>query len=120
MTNLDRALKSRDITLLTMVHIVKVMVFPLIMYECESWTIRKTEHQRTDAFILWYWRRLLRVLRMAERSNQSILKEINPEYPLEGQMLKLKLQHFGHMMQIVDSLERAPMLGSIEGRRRFE
>ena len=120
MTNLDSILKSRDITLSTMVCLVKAMVFPVVMNGCESWTIKKAKHRRIDAFELWCWRRLLRVLRMAERSNQSILKEINPEYPLEGQMLKLKLQHFGHMMQIVDSLERAPMLGSIEGRRRFE
>ena len=120
MTNLDSVLKSRDITLLMKVHIVKVMVFLVIMYGCESWTIRKSEHQRTDACKLWYWRRLLRVLWMAKRSNQSILKEINPEYLLEGQMLKLKLQYSGHLMQIVDSLERTLMLGRIEGRRRLE
>ena len=120
MTNLDSVLKSRDITLLMKVHIVKVMVFLVIMYGCESWTIRKSEHQRTDACKLWYWRRLLRVPWMAKRSNQSILKEINPEYLLEGQMLKLKLQYSGHLMQIVDSLERTLMLGRIEGRRRLE
>ena len=120
MTNLDSVLKSRDITLLMKVHIVKVKVFLVIMYGCESWTIRKSEHQRTDACKLWYWRRLLRVLWMAKRSNQSILKEINPEYLLEGQMLKLKLQYSGHLMQIVDSLERTLMLGRIEGRRRLE
>ena len=98
MTNLDSVLKSRDITLLTKVHIVKAMIFPVVMYRCESWTIIKAEHQRTDAFELWYWRRLLRVPWTARRSNQSILKEINPEYSLEGLMLKLKLQYFGHLI----------------------
>ena len=97
MTNLDSILKSRDITLPTSVHLVKAMVFPVVMYGCESWTIRKAEHQRTDAFELWYWRRLLRVPWTARRSNQSILKKISPEYSLEGLMLKLKLQHFGHL-----------------------
>ena len=98
MTNLDSVLKSRDITLLTKVHIVKAMVFPVVMYGCESWTIKKTEQQRIDAFELWCWRRLLRVPWTARRSNQSILKEINPEYSLEGLMLKLKLQYFGHLL----------------------
>ena len=117
MTNLDSVLKSRDITLLTKVHIVKAMVFPVVMYRCESWTIKKGECQRTNAFKLWCWRRLLRVPWTA-RSNQSILKEINPEYSLEGLMLKLKLQHFGHMMQRADSLEKTLMLGKIESKRR--
>ena len=98
MTNLDSVLKSRDITLLTKLHIVKVVVFPVVMHGCESWTIKKAEHQRIDAFELWCWRRLLRVPSTARRSNQSILKEINPEYSLEGLMLKLKLQYFGHLM----------------------
>ena len=118
MTNLDSILKSRDITLLTKVPLVKAMVFPVVMYGCESWTIKKTEHQRTDAFKLWCWRRLLRVPWTAKRSNQSILKEISPEYSLEGLMLKLKLQHFGHLMQRTDSFEKTLMLAKIEGRRR--
>ena len=104
MTNLDRILKSRDITLPTKVHLVKAMVFPVVMYRSESWTIKKTEHRRIDAFELWCWRRLLRVPWNARRSNQSILKEISPEYSLEGQMLKLKLQYFGHLMRRADSL----------------
>ena len=119
MTNLDRIFKSRDITLPTKIHLVKAMVFPLIMYECESWTIKKVEHRRIDAFEQWCWRRLLRVPWTARRSNQSILKAINPEYSLEGLMLKLKLQYFGHLMQITDSLEKTLMLGKIEGRRRM-
>ena len=107
MTNLDSILISRDsITLLTKVHLVKAMVFPVVMYGCESWTIKKDEHQRTDAFELWCWRKLLRVPWTARRSNQSILKEINPEYSLEGLMLQLKLQYFGHWMQRTDSLKR--------------
>ena len=118
MTNLDSMLKSRDIALLTKVHLVKAMVFPVVMYGCESWTIKKAEHQRIDAFELWCWRRLLRVSWTARRSNQSILKEISPEYSLEGQMLKLKLQYFGYLMQRVDSLEKTLMLGAIGGRRR--
>ena len=118
MTNLDSILKSKDITLPTKVHLVKAMVFPVVMYGFESWTIKKAEHQRIDAFELWCWRRLLRVPWTARRSNQSILKEISPEYPLEGLMLKLKLQYFGHIMQRVDSLEKTLMLGGIEGRRR--
>ena len=118
MTNLDSILKSRDITLSTKVHLVKAMVFPLVMYGCESWTIKKAEHQKIDAFELWCWRRLLRVPWTARRSNQSILKEISPEYSLEGLMLKLKLQHFGHLMQRTDSLEKTLMLGKIEGRRK--
>ena len=118
MTNLDSVLKSRDITLLTEVCLVKAVVFPGVMYGCESWTIKKSEHQRTDAFRLWCWRRLLRVPWTARRSNQSILKEISPEYSLERLMLKLKLQYFGHLMQRVDSLEKTLMLGKIEGRRR--
>ena len=118
MTNLDSVLKSRDVTLPTKVHLVKVMVFPVVMYGCESWTIKKAECQRIDAFELWCWRRLLRVPWTAERSNQSILKELNPEYSLEGLMLKLKLQYFGHLMQRTDSLERTLILGKIEGRRR--
>ena len=118
MTNLDSILKSRDITLLTKVCRVKAMVFPVVMYGCESWTIKKAEHQRIEAFELWYWRRLLRVPWAARRSNQSILKEISPEYSLEGLMLKLKLQYFGHLIQRSDSLEKTPMLGKIEGRRR--
>ena len=120
MTNLDSILKSRDITLPTKVCVVKVMVFPAVMYGCESWTIKKTEHQRIDAFELWCWRRLLRVTWTARRSNQSILKEMSPEYSLEGLMLKLKLQYFGHLMGRTDSLEKALMLGKIEGRRRRE
>ena len=117
MTKLDSILKSRDITLLTNVHLVKAMVFPVVMYGCESWTIRKVEHWRTDAFELWCWRRLLRVPWTAGRSNQSILKEISSEYSLEGLMLKLKLQYFGHLMQRTDSLEKTLMLGKIEGGR---
>ena len=118
MTNLDSILKSRDITLPTKVHLVKAMVFPVITYECESWTIKKAERQRIDAFEWWCWRRLLQVPWTAKRSDQSILKEINPEYSLEGLMLKLKLQYFGHLMRRVDSLEKTLMLGKIEGRRR--
>ena len=113
MTNLNSALTSRDITLLTKVCIVKAMVFPVVMYGCESWTIKKTECQRIDAFELWCWRRFLRVPWTAKRSNQSILKEINPEYSLEGLILKLKLQYFGHLMGRVDSLEKTLMLGKI-------
>ena len=117
MTNLDSILKSRDITLLTKIHLVKAMVFPVVMYGCESWTIKKAERQ-IDAFELWCWRRLLKVPWTARRSNQSILKEISPEYSLEGLMLKLKLQYFGHLMWRIDSLEQTLMLGNIEGRRR--
>ena len=117
MTNLDSILKSRDITLLTKVCTVKVTVFPVVMYRCESWTIKKAEHQRIDAFQLWYWRRLVRVPWTARRSNQSILKEINSEHSLEGLMLKLKLQYFGHLMQRPDSLEKTLMQGKTEGRR---
>ena len=120
MTNLDSILKSRDITLPTKVHLVKAMVFPVVMYGCESWTIEKAEHQRTDAFELWCWRRLLRVPCTARRSNQSILKEISPEYSLEGLMLKMKLQYFGHLMGRTDSLEKTLMLEKIEGRRNRE
>ena len=115
MTNLDSILKSRDITLPTKVHLVKAMVFPVVMYGCESWTIKRTEHHRIDTFELWCWRRLLRVLWTARRSNQSILKEISPEYSLEGLMLKLKLQYFGQLMRRIDSLEKTLMLGTIEG-----
>ena len=118
MTNLDSVLKSRDITLLTKVHRVKAMVFPLVMYGCESWTIKKSEDQRIDAFELWCWRRLLRAPWTARRSNQSILKEISPECSLEGLMVKLKLQYFAHLMQRADSFEKTLMLGKIEGRRR--
>ena len=118
MTNLDSILKSRDITLSTKVHLVKAMVFLVVMYGCESWTIKKAEHQRIDAFELWCWRRLLRVPCTARRSNQSILKEISPEYSLEGLMLKLNLQYFGCLMQRTDSLEKILMLGKIEGGRR--
>ena len=118
MTNLDSILKSREITLLTKVHLVKIMVFPGVMYGCESWTIKKAEHQRIDVFELWCWRRLLRVPWTARRSNQSILMEINPEYSLEGQMLKLKLQYFGRVMGRTDSFEKTLMLGKIEGGRR--
>ena len=118
MTNLDSILKSRDITLPTNVHLVKAMVFPVVMYGCESWTVKKAEHQRTDAFELWCWRRLLRVPWTARRSNQSILKEISPEYLFEGLMLKLKLQYFGHLMQRTDSFEKTLMLRMIEGGRR--
>ena len=118
MTNLDSILKSKDITLPTKVHIVKTMVFPVVMYICESWTIKKADHQRLDAFELWCQRRLLRIPCTARRSNQSILKEINPEYSLEGLMLKLKVQYFGHMMQTANSLEMTLMVGKIEGKRR--
>ena len=118
MTNLDNILKSRDITLPTKVRLVKAMVFPVVMYGCESWTIKKTEHQRIDAFELWCWRRLLRVPWTARRLNQSILKEISPEYSLGGLMLKLKLQYFGHLMQSTDSFEKTLMLEKIESRRR--
>ena len=118
MTNLDNILKSRDITLPTKVHLVKAMVFPVVMYGCESWTVKKTEHQRIDAFELWCWRRFLRVPWTARRSNQSILKEISPGYSLERLMLKLKLQYFGHLMWRADSLEKTLMLGGIGGRRR--
>ena len=117
-TNLDSMLKSRAITLPTEVHIVKVMVFPVVMYGCESWTTKKAEHQRIDAFVLWCWRRLLRIPWTAGKPNQSILKEINPEYPLEGLMLRLKLQNFDHLMWRADLLEKTLMLGKIEGRRR--
>ena len=118
MSNLDSMLKSRDITLPTKVHLVKAMVFPVVMYGCESWTIKKAECRRIDAFQLWCWGRLLRVLWTARRSNQPILKEISPEYSLEGLMLKLKLQYFVHMMWRTDSLGKTLMLGKIEGRRR--
>ena len=118
MTNLDSILKSRHITEPTKVHLVKAMVFPVVMYGCESWTIKKAECRRTDAFELWCWRRLLRVHWTARRSNQSILKEISPEYSLEGLMLKLKLQYFGHLMPRTDSLEKTLFLGNVEGRRR--
>ena len=118
MTNLDRVLKSRDITLPTKVHLIKAMVFPVVMYGYESWTKKKAEHRRIDDFELWCWRRLLRVPWAARRSNQSILKEISPEYSLEGLMLKLKLQYFGHLMQRADSFEKTLMLGKIEGGRR--
>ena len=118
MTNLDSILKIRDITWLTEVHLVKATVFPVVMYGCENWTIKKAERQRTDAFELWYWRRFLRVPWTARRSNHSFLQEINPEYPLEGLMLKLKLQYFGHLMQRADSFEKNLMLGKIEGGRR--
>ena len=118
MTNLDSILKSRDITLPTKVWLVKAMVFPVVMYGCESWTIKRAEHQRIDAFELWCWRRLLRVPWTTRRSNQSILKEISPEYSLEGLMLKLKLQYFGHLVWRMDSLEKTLILGKIEGRKR--
>ena len=118
MTNLDSIFKSRDITLPTKVHLVKAMVFPVVMYGCESWTVKKAECRRIDALELQYWRRLLRVPWSARRSNQSILKEISPEYSLQGLMLKLKLQYFGHLMRRVDSLEKTLMLIKIEGRRR--
>jgi len=118
MTNLDSILKSRDITLPTKIHLVKAMVFPVIMYGCESWAIRKAEQRRTDAFELWCWRRLLRVPWTARRSNHSILKEISPGCSLEGLMFKLKLQYFGHIMRRTDSFEKTLMLGKIEGRRR--
>ena len=118
MSNLDSILKSRDITLLTKVHIVKATVFPVVMYGCESWTIKKAEHRRIDAFEMWCWRKLLKVFWTGERFNQSILKEISPEYSLEGLMLKLKLQYFGQLMQRTDSFEKTLMLGKIEGGRR--
>ena len=118
LTNLDSVFKSRDITLPTKVHLVKAMVFPVVMYGCESWTTKKAEHRRIDAFELWCWRRLLRVPWIARRSNQSILKEINSECSLEGLMLKLKLQYFGHLMRRTDSFEKSLTLGKIEGRRR--
>ena len=118
MTNLDSILKSRDITLPTKVHLVKAMVFPAVMYGCESWTVKKAEHWRIDAFELWCWRRLLRVPCTARRSKQSILKEISPGCSLEGLMLKLKLQYSGHLMQRADSFEKTLLLGKIEGKRR--
>ena len=118
MTNLNSILKSRDITLPTKVRLVKAMVFPVVMYGCESWTVKKAERRRIDAFELWCWRRLLRVPWTAKRSNRSILKEISPGYSLEGLMLKLKLQYFGHLMRRVDSLEKTLMLGGTGGRRR--
>ena len=118
MTHLDSILKSRDITLQTKVHLVKAMVFPVVRYGCESWTVKRAERRRIDAFELWCWRRLLRVPWTTRRSNQSILKEINPKYLLEGLMLKLKLQYIGHLMGRTDSLEKTLMLGKIEGRRR--
>ena len=120
MTNLDSVLKNRDVTLPTKVHTVKVMIFPVVMYGCESWTIKNAEHQRIDAFELWCWRRLLRVPWTARTLNQLILKEINPEYSLEELMLKSKLQYFGHLMQRADSLEKTLMLGKVEGRRKRE
>ena len=118
MTNLDSIFKSRDITLPTKVRLVKAVVFPVVMYGCESWTVKKAEHRRIDVFDLWCWRRFLRVPWTARRSNQSILKDINPEYSLEGLMLKLKLQHFGHLMRKAGSLEKTLMVGRIEGGRR--
>ena len=118
MTNLDSIFRSRDITLPTKVHLVKAMIFPVVMYGCESWTVKKAERQRIDAFELCCWRRLLRVPWTSRRSNRSILKEINPGISLEGMMLKLKLQYFGHVMRTVDSLEKTLMLGGIGGRRR--
>ena len=118
MTNLDNMLKSRDITLPTKVRLVKAMVFPVVMYGCEIWTVKKAEHRRVDAFELWRWRRLLRVPWTARRSNQSVLKEISPGIYLEGMMLKLKLQYCGHLMRRVDSLEKTLMLGGIGGKRR--
>ena len=118
MTNLDSSLNSKDITLPTKVHLVKAMVFPVVMYGCKSWTIKKAEHQRMDTFELWCWRRLLRVPWTAKTPNQSILKEISPNYSLEGLMLRLKVQYFGHLMQRIFSLEKTLMLGKIEGRRR--
>ena len=114
MINLDSILKSRDITLPTRIHLVKAMIFPIFMYGCESWSIKNAQHQRTDAFELWYWKRVLRVPWTARKSNQSILKEMSPEYSLEGLMLKLKLQLFGHLMQRTDSLEKTLMLGKTE------
>ena len=118
MTNLDSILKSRDITLPTKVHLVKAMVFPVVMYGCESWTVKKVEHQKINAFELWCWRRLLRVPWSARKCNQSILKEISPGCSLEDMMLKLKLQYFGHLMRRVDSLEKILMLGGIGGRKK--
>ena len=118
MTNLDSILKSRDVTLPTKVHLVKAMLFPVVMYGCESWTMKKAEHWWIDAFELWCWRRFLRIPWTARRSNQSILKEISPEYSLEGLMLKLKLQYFAHLMRMTDELENTLMLGKIEGGRR--
>ena len=118
MTNLDSIFKTRDITLPTKVHLVKAMVFPVVMYGCESWTVKKNDHRRIDAFELWCWRRLLRVPWTARRSNQFILKEISPGYSLEGLMLRLKLQYFGHLRRRVDSLETTLMLGGFGGRRR--
>ena len=118
MTNLDSILRSRDITLPKKVHLVKAMVFPVVMYGCESWTIKKAEHQRIGTFELWWWRRLLKVPWTARRSNQCILKEISPGYSLEGLMMKLKRQYFGHLMRRADSFEKTLMLGKIEGRRR--
>ena len=118
MTNLDSILKSKDITLPTKAHLVKAMVFSVVMYGCENWTLKKAEHQRTDAFELWCWRRVLRAPWTARRSNQSILKEISPEYSLEGLMLKLKLQYFGHLMRRADSLEKTLLLRKSEDRRR--
>ena len=118
MTNLDSILKSRDITLPTKVHLVQAMIFPVVMYGCESWTIKKAEHQRIDAFELWCWRRLLRVPWTARRSNQSNLREISPEDSVEGLMLKMKLQYFGHLMQRTNPFEKTLMLGKIEGGRR--
>ena len=118
MTNLDSVLKKRDITLPTKVHIIKAMVFPVVTHVCENWTVKKAERQRIDEFKLWCWRRLLRVPWTRRRSNQSILREINPEYSLEGLMLELKLQYSGHLMQTADSLEKSLMLGKVEGRRR--
>ena len=118
MANLDSILKSRDITLLTKVHLIKAMILPVFLYGCESWTIKKAECQRIDAFELWCWRRLLKVPRTARRSNQSILKGINPEYSLEGLMLKLKFQYFSHLMPRANSLEKTLMLGKIEGKKR--
>ena len=118
MTNLGNILKSRDITLPTKVHLVKAVVFPVVMYGCESWTVKKADCRRIDAFEVWCWRRFLGVLWTARRSNQSILEEINPEYSLEGLMLKLNLQSFGHLMQRADSLEKTLILGKIEGSRR--
>ena len=118
MTNLDSIFKSRDITLPTKVRLVKAMVFSVVMYGCENWTVKKAEHRRIDAFELWCWRKHMRVPWTARRSNQSTLKQISPEYSLEGLMLKLKLQYFGHLMRRVDSLEKTLMLGGIGGRRR--
>ena len=118
MTNLDSLLKNRDITLPTKVRLVKAMIFPVVMYGCESWTVKKAESRKIDAFQLWCWRRLLRVLWTARTSNQSILKEVSPGCSLEGLMLKLKFQYFGHLMQRADSLENTLMLGKIKGRRR--